>query len=112
MQPNPNAFPTKDVEFTLVGNTSDPNYKPFNIARPLLINYEQIKSKVDLSNLDPNFEVFSKPENITDKFASGSLPMMTLRWKNKRSAKEVNGYAALFYLKMVLCSCMMSSISA
>ena len=35
MFPNPNAFPTKDTEFALVGYTSDEKYRAFDISQAL-----------------------------------------------------------------------------
>ena len=103
MQPNANAFPTKDVEFSLVGTTSDRLYKRFDITTPGDMDNTEIQKYVNPELLDPRREIFEDLEDITDEYASSPPPMQTIRYRVKKEAMGVVGYLAIYFMKLGLC---------
>ena len=100
MQPNPNAFPTKDTEFALVGYTDSERYRSFDISQ--VFNHDDSKLEdhgLAIDDLDPNAAFFEGPVPITDTLAADPAPMATFLWQNHSKEEASAGYAAIYFLK-------------
>ena len=112
MQPNPNAFPTKDTEFALVGYTDSERYRSFDISQAL--NHDDSKLEdhgVCIDDLDPNAAFFEGPLPITDAMASDPAPMATFLWQNHSREDASSGYVAIYFLKRALAKGMLQAIN-
>ena len=111
MQPNPNAFPTKDTEFALVDYTGNDKYRNFDITQ----EEEQDDSKleehgVSTDSLNPILSFYEGPVPITDTLAADPAPMATFLWKNHSSEDVSSGYVAIYFLKRALVRGMLQAI--
>ena len=112
MFPNPNAFPTKDTEFALVGYSNDDRYRAFDISQAL----NQDDSKLEehglaIDDLDPNAGFYDGPVPITDTLAADPAPMATFLWQNHSREDASSGYTAIYFLKRALAKGMLQAIN-
>ena len=83
MQPNPNAFPTKDTEFALVGYIDNDKYKSFDIALEKEQDDSKLKEHEILTEvMNPDAAFYEGPVPITDTLAAVPAPMVTFMWQN------------------------------
>lgn len=111
MQPEPNAFPTKDTEFTLVGYTDNDKYRSFDISQEYQQDDTELQKliPVDIDTLNPSSSFYQGPIRLNDRFASDPPPMATFQWRN-HSKSDVTGYIAVYYLKRELAKGMLKAI--
>lgn len=112
MYPVKDAFPTKDVEFALVGYTDNDKYRSFNISQADQQDDAQLRQKIgaEIDKLNPSASLYVGPTLITDNFASDPAPMATYQWAN-HSKSEVSGYKSVYFLKRALADAMIQAIN-
>ena len=112
MYPVKDAFPTKDVEFTLVGYTDNEKYRSFDITDASKQDNAQLRQKIgaEIDKLNPSASLYVSPTLISDNFASDPAPMATYQWVN-HSKSEVSRYKSVYFLKRALADAMIQAIN-